>query len=368
MKKNLLIFGVLLIASLFFVTGCQKEIGEKQTYTQLWEVHFDPMITFEQMNLLEQKGVSFVQMRVVFIDRTTGEIHYAGKTFADGEQFVASKFLHESQSFFDDVKENIDDQKMQDLTDAEREIEKSLQNEFSFDIDVKDAKVDMLSLEVLDDNQVMIQNMLESLHGEITHVSLKNQGQQNDYIELRNGISWVPDVGRVRAYNSSYGTNNRFVYHQFKWSEKRRPFGNWYTYEHDFFLNDYPESTLPGTYLSKAVNYWGFPLVSYWSSNLPYAYLDTRYLDDFGVQGSNYELAYTIGSGNAHSIHENKWYYTYLRMRKGSANRDNAKLNAQLGTQIPVGSTSVWNSFGVANYLLVYAWNISLPGTTYWHE
>ncbi len=101
-------------------------------------------------------------------------------------------------------------------------------------------------------------------------------------------------------------------------------------YEHDFRLNNYSEISLPGTYMLTALSGTGFfaiPKVEEWRTSWPASsrpYLDNRFLD--GKPIVPYEVAYSIGMVYANQIRANVEYYTYIRVKRGNADRDSAKL------------------------------------------
>ena len=172
--------------------------------------------------------------------------------------------------------------------------------------------------------------------------------------------TWVPNGGGVNIAPGAYG--GRFVYHTMLWFNVTG-FSSGSTYEHDFFLNNSPSSSLgPGTYLNRNQDYSGIPLVTYAVSNLPQPYLDTRFQDP------SYIVAYTIGSAYARGILTNSQYYTYILTPNGDANRDNAALVAQLGYRNPSWCYSTWCSFGLQNFNLFNFWSISVPSGFSWRR
>ena len=170
----------------------------------------------------------------------------------------------------------------------------------------------------------------------------------------------APDSGLIYTGPSTYGVGNRYAYNYFQWNNDPS-FGHYSTYEHDFFLNNDPNSSLgSGTYLTTSQTWQGYPTVEYVASTLPSAYLDTRAFD-----GSD-EVAYTIGSGWAKDIVANSGYYTYFISKNGLTSQDNGKLSAQIGEQRPWGCSTTWCSFSTNIITLVPAWTVPVPGVHNW--
>ena len=173
---------------------------------------------------------------------------------------------------------------------------------------------------------------------------------------------WAPTSGTVYVYPSKHGVNNRYVSNYMEWS--RDEFRRGQGYEHDFFLNNYPESTLPGTYFDRSVRGTRrLPNIEYASTTWPSSsrpYLDTRLGDDLE------EVAYTIGMVYANQISSRKRYRTYIRVKRGDAGRDNAKLTGFLMAPRPLTCGSQWCMFSRDRAELVDAWDIPVPGKTTW--
>lgn len=166
--------------------------------------------------------------------------------------------------------------------------------------------------------------------------------------------TWVPEEGY--CVSGSYGNNMRTVCQWLRWDDKSG-FGDTSTYEHDFFTNYYdgkaylnPHDSWPGK----------FPIVEYWSTNLPRPYLDTRLGDPNG------EKAYTIGTAKAVDLAANQWYSSTIITTPGNSSSDTGKLVAQLGHRYPSWCYSVWCSYGDHWEFIVPAWQIGLPGGKYW--
>lgn len=179
---------------------------------------------------------------------------------------------------------------------------------------------------------------------------------------------WVPTAGTVYTGKSEVGTNLRYVRQYMEWSRRDMDFPTNRGYEHDFFLNDYGGTSRPGIYFAGLVGYKGIPIVDYASTSWPSSgnpYLDTRLADPLG------EKAYTIGIVYAERLESYKRYTTYIRVKQGNTNFDNAKLTASL--QIPARTHSPsrpcgnqWCMFTADLQRLVPAWGISVPGTHHW--
>lgn len=176
--------------------------------------------------------------------------------------------------------------------------------------------------------------------------------------------TWVPSQGNVLTGQSS--PLYRYVNVAMLWNNVSGFDAN-STFEPDFFLNNNRTTSVgPGTYLDRSQNILGMPIVYYAASSLPRAYLDTRLTDP------TTEVAYTIGSSKASDIRTNQWYYNYIQVLKGDADRDNAKLSAQLGYRSPSGCYySTWCSYRREDVPLVRifnAWDIPVPGFKSWRR
>ena len=172
--------------------------------------------------------------------------------------------------------------------------------------------------------------------------------------------SWVPSYVYVETGETEPGV--RFVRTRMIWNDVSR-FDPSSTFELDFFLDNYDASPLgPGTYLDRSRTFDQSPRVKTWRSNLPNAYLDTRFGD------GNDEIAYTIGSGQASAIEPGKEYDTLIVTAAGDTDRDSARLSAQLGVQRPTGCVTTWCSFpaGPGSMVDIFpafpAWEIPVPG------
>lgn len=199
----------------------------------------------------------------------------------------------------------------------------------------------------------------KDVQAEVNDEGQKTQHANGPASDAVDPSTWVPNQGYSYLYPSIYG--GRYVEQDMYWNDWRDLTGFTYasTYEHDFFLNNYDGKT----YLSSSQSLNGFPNVSYWSSNLPMPYLDTRVGDNSG------EKAYTIGTPQAVAVGSRTWYWYYIRTSDGNTSTDNGKINGQLGYRSPDWCFSVWCSFGDSNtpqYRIVPAWKIPAPGAYHW--
>jgi len=169
--------------------------------------------------------------------------------------------------------------------------------------------------------------------------------------------TWVPSYVNVETGEPEPGV--RFVRTKMIWNDVSG-FDPSSTFELDFILDNYDASPLgPGTYLDRSRALDQSPKVRMWRSNLPSAYLDTRFGD------GNDEMAYTVGSGQARQIEAGKEYDTLIVTGAGDTDRDSARLSAQLGVQKPTGCTTTWCSFpaGSGSMAGIFpAWKIPVPG------
>jgi hypothetical protein len=176
--------------------------------------------------------------------------------------------------------------------------------------------------------------------------------------------TWVPREGNVSSGQS--GALYRYVTVSMLWNNVSGFDAN-STFEPDLFLNNNGDSQLGrGTYLDRSQMITGIPVVYYAASSLPRPYLDTRLGDPAN------EVAYTIGSSKASDIKVNQWYYNYIQVLKGDADRDNAKLTAQLGYRWPSWCyNSTWCSYSrgdVPQERIINAWDIPVPGYKSWRR
>jgi hypothetical protein len=316
-----------------------------------------PVNIYSINTLFENTKIEIVKLRLIGID-DFGERHTFGKSFSDGDRF-------DFNDFFKEVTELPEEINFTNSSDFAQDREEGLaENDEIFNPVIGDINEVMVEYLLISTEKSLVEKnikpLIKKLNGQVTEWKYKDKSLGE---ALKRGRGdWVPSYGYSYINASSIGTNNRYSLQRLIWNNNW-PFTRWHTYEHDFFLNNYSNNR--GTYLSREVNRFGFPVCS-WSSNFPSAYLDTRFFDENDWDYDDPEVAYTIGCGNAFAIRGNKSYFTYMRVAKGDVNYDKGKLNAQDGTQIPVNCTSVWCSFSTQNEKLVSAWNVRVPGLTYW--
>ncbi len=344
------------IACFAIVAGCSKQSVDQMApmpeVNKLVEVTFEQPVDLTVATEMISHEIHIVQLHATMTDNTGTKYTY-GRSMEDNELVNIADVHQDAISFFEQQKA-IDEQVIQDgiaqgIEDLEMPAVTAPKRIVNFEISY-------LMMEMTDAQRETLQPVMSELDADITvrDAASKEIESQADLDGGRAANIWVPNVGNVTT--GDYTSTIRFAYQRMRW-QNDNPFTRWYTYEHDFFLNNYSNDR--GTYFSRSQNSQGFPICS-WFTNLPSPYLDTRFGDN-----SN-EIAYTIASGDAYKIDEREWYTSTIRVKKGDVNRDVGKLTAQLGTQIPVGCTSSWCSFPVANIRLITAWNIDLPGTDWW--
>ena len=205
----------------------------------------------------------------------------------------------------------------------------------------------------------------------VTRVDMHNHVQQNarPTTDVRAPVvpasvpptTWVPSQGSIYIHPSSY-PGERYITNWMRWSDVSG-FSSNSTYEHDFFLNDSDTSKYgPGTYLTDDETWGRIPDVSYWSSDLPRPYLDSRLYDP------DYQKAYTVGCSDGNAIAAGTWYYTYVRARNGDASIDNGALIPELGHRYPSWCyESTWCVEGDQHEYIYYPWDVDpIPGDFYW--
>lgn len=167
--------------------------------------------------------------------------------------------------------------------------------------------------------------------------------EEHQSVENRDNVAWTPDIGYLDTYQ--YNALLRDKVDVFRWYVK--PLGSSLEngYEHDAFLY-YNASANNGTYLTRDVDFWGYPICAGgWNSNLNHKYLDTRFLDNWGFEGSSNEIQYSIGTAFAYFLNKNIDYWTIMRMRNGDATTDFAKVQAQKSYQIVSGCSTIPYAF-----------------------
>lgn len=179
--------------------------------------------------------------------------------------------------------------------------------------------------------------------------------------------TWAPDFGIVITGIAPGG--GRYVEQMMRWSNVSG-FGPNSTYEHDFFLKYLagPKRPTPGTYLDRSELPHDRIPIAYATSNLPTYYLDSRHGDGGWIEGYsvNDEVAFTVGSARASDIKVNTLYTTYISTKKGDADVDDGKLQAQLGHRTLPLCYTTWCSVSDQIVTLVGAWDVPVPGVKNW--
>jgi hypothetical protein len=122
--------------------------------------------------------------------------------------------------------------------------------------------------------------------------------------------SWAPYYGTAKVnQGSSFQT---FYFNNVT------AFGSTSTYEHETQI-----------YNKSFANF-----ANYWSSNLPYSYFDTPFLDSIDN--------FTVGSARAVYLRTYVQYYTYVALRAGSAYTATVRIKGQKGYRSPSFCTSPW--------------------------
>jgi len=188
--------------------------------------------------------------------------------------------------------------------------------------------------------------------------------------KLKDAIdTYIPFVGYYFIYPSQHGEDQRYVKNYFAWEENDFEQGE--GYEHDFTLNNSPNSSLgPGTYLNKKQYIDGVPNVNYAAAgNMSGAYLDTRFMDP------SYYKSFTIGTGRGPELPTMTWVWTYIRTDEGNADVDNAEIGAQYSISDNEDCSSTWCMFSEAfQELNIYdcpgggsPWCSEVPGQNKWY-
>ncbi len=344
------------IACIAIIAGCSKQnVDDVVTQPQidkLVEVSFEEPVDLSVAAEIISQDIHIVQLHATMVDNT-GEKFTYGRSLDDNEAMDIHEVQQDAISFFEHQQEI-------DAQVVEEGIKQGLPE---YEVlsgatpkRIVSVEVSYLMMQMTAKQRDQLAPLMEELKADVTvrDNDSKKVEEQADNDNSRAALKWVPNIGNLTT--GDYSSTQRYAYQRVRW-QNNNPFSRWYTYEHDFFLNNYSDNR--GTYFSRAQNSQGFPICT-WTTNLPSPYLDTRFGDAPG------EVAYTIGCGDAYKIDEREWYTSTIRVMKGDVNTDKGKLTAQLGTQIPVGCTSSWCSFAVTNVKLIKAWDIKLPGTKYW--
>ena len=179
--------------------------------------------------------------------------------------------------------------------------------------------------------------------------------------------TWYPNSGKSVTGKYKDSKTLRYVEQHMKWNKIK--FQSNETYEHEFMLDNSDGKT----YLNSQSTPYPlcFPVYVYAETNWPAKskpYIDTRLKDNL-LGCEDYELEYSMGVAQANQLSANKDYYTYYRAKKGNANSDWFKVQAQLGYRLPPTCYSVWCSFGRNNgHQLLQKFNPTVPGTKSWSQ
>lgn len=181
--------------------------------------------------------------------------------------------------------------------------------------------------------------------------------------------TWMPRQGDSHAYQ--YDPDERYVVQYIYWFDTSG-FDAVSTYEHDYLACRFPAYQSPGVYCDQGVYLYdgswpnGIPVVTYWNSILPSAYLDTRIADD-PYDG----VYYTIGSANADAIQSFTWYWSVMYTPNGNANVDRARLKGEIGIRNPDWCYTTWCIYQ-RDSAWVYGgdgdWPHLMPGSYYWYR
>ena len=370
MKTKSLVLVIFFGFLTLFMVGCQKDDDIVVPQKELSLEDVSPLnkdmydtrkITFDNShswkdieNIINQSGIEVLSVAYELPDRD-------GKLFG-GE--ISTTILKSH-----DLKKSIQDALYMIISDPETEIPYSknwnTDKPKSLDIDIMSIEPDVIKSITFN---LIDSTILKQLSNQKSVKSIENLKTANENIQIQTQTlqtatasvtTWRPKYGTISAGQLSNGT--RYVYNTMKWTDVSG-FSTNSTYEHDFFLNNYSASSLPGTYLSRSENSQGQPSAIIWISDLPAYYLDTRFADPSG------EVAYTIGSASAININANVWYFTRIVLNQGDASYDNAKLVSQLGHRAPSSCYTTWCSFGDANATILSAWTLGVPGGLSWQK
>lgn len=379
MKKTM--FAALLLIGMFFVAGCEKNkdsVQNTEFNDSLTHVTFSSPITFDDAKEFFDGRYKIGGVKVVFGDNPSSDPSaFAGSSEISGLNAIQIQNYFE-ESHFNFVKFRADKAKNDPSFSSEERTKLQIDSEKKFvvklhevqligqTIDLKalaqklSAEVFQVSPDLFKDSELQLE--LYDVPNEVDD-SLKPILEQKS-VDERSSNNWIPNIGAIYTGPVHSGAQSpRYIYNTMKWNNSNPFYGKIYpTYEHDFCLNNSSNSTLgPGTYLTR--NEWGgwqrMPDV-YAETNLPTAYLDTRFQDP------SHMYFYTIGSANAIAINHNTNYYTYIRGAKGDNNLDNAYLASQLGYRNPSNNYTTWASFSVQMHKHYYEWYLPIPGTNYW--
>lgn len=338
----------LLSSTLFLLVGCEDRVDTlvNDKTQSISTIKFEEPQKLESIVKQINKNITLIQVQTQY------EIE--GENFYEFTSIQNTNLEDLEKLFLDNRKQFEKDKKDLFFSDSEvPDTHRELINEFvkpsqtSDDVGVISLTVTGTEEEILEFSNKFDQVEISSLREQEKHKLELNSRELNS--------DWLPDLGVVETRD--YDSSQRYLLQGFKWYNN--PFADGETYEPDFFLDNYNVGDRKGTYFSRR-NYGSFPAFSYAASNLPDAYVDTRFSD------SSNEVAYTIGCGDANNIDTDETYYTYLRLGKGDVDFDQAKLSGQLGEQRPYGCVSTWCSFSTGIEKIIPAWDLDVPSTRYW--
>jgi hypothetical protein len=177
------------------------------------------------------------------------------------------------------------------------------------------------------------------------------QRERKDTPLVTETTEWWPYTGSITTDYSPGGAGgwgSRYVHQNFRWTfagvTDLKNYGECTTFESDATYNNYD-----GLYfLGDAVGYW--------ESDLPNAYLDTRFDDPLQ------ERTFTIGAADVQDLEAYHWYYTYLSTDQGNASGDTGKVLAQRGHRYPCWCYSTWCVFGDDGHVQLGAWRHEVTG------
>lgn len=192
--------------------------------------------------------------------------------------------------------------------------------------------------------------------------------------------TWLPENGYV-ATGPSSTSGYRYVTQKLWWDDKSgfKASGDYSTYEHEFFLYNYPDS-YSGTYLNELSTPWPncYPALKSSSQNFPaeaYAYLDTR-ITYYGACLSHYDqVEFTAGLVFASKVVTYTTYTGTMVVANGKTSTDQFLLKGQIGycpySASTCASYLTWGVYGqVHDYIQPDngSWDHTVPGTKSWYE
>lgn len=365
-KKMNLVYGILGIAFIFAIANIfTQPITTNASDDEISNIriHFAEATPINSvLREASNQGLQIIALQDSF---DVGGIRFTDFYFLPSQKMKANEVLkgykNARNGFLQDTANDTKDMKAQKKNDVTVEL---AGNTFNLLQKSKEAKNVNGNVEgAIMRGRIQDAQAIKGLNISRINVSQSNQRQtlsessQTITLQSSDPNTWSPQQGYSYVFPSSV-QGERYTT-QYMWWTNVSGFNSTSTYEHDFFLNNYDGQT----YLDSGQDLWGFPDVTYAASNLPRAYLDTRFSDPEG------EKAYTIGSSEASSIqaYTSYWYLNYIRTLEGNADTDTGKLQAQLGYRYPSWCyENTWCSYAITTINLIPAWNISVPGSQYW--